>query len=74
MSAVAPLIAHALVQAFGESFSQAVGNGFGHDRVVVIMRRTEVVAKFLQANAAGDREGADMILQSGCFRCNEIGE
>ena len=39
--AVAPLVAHALVQALGERLGQAIGERFGHDRVVVVVLGSE---------------------------------
>src|SRR6266851_7249131 len=33
---VTPFIPHSLVQAFGESFSQAIGDGLRHDGVVIV--------------------------------------
>ena len=58
--AVAPLVADAFVQAFGEGFGEAVGDGLGHDGVVVVVVGAEAVAEFLEADAAGDGEGADV--------------
>ena len=65
LAAVAPFLAYALVQAFGEGFGQAVGNGFRHDRVVVVVLGAEAVAEFLEADAAGHGEGSDVVLQAG---------
>ena len=73
-AAVAPLIPHALVQALGKGFGQPIGEGLGHDRVVVVVLGAEAVAQFLQADAAGHREGANVIGQPGLFRRDEIGE
>ena len=64
VAAIAPLVAHALVQAFGEGFGEAVGEGLGHDGVVVVVLGAEAVAELLQADAAGDGEGADVVGQA----------
>jgi hypothetical protein len=34
---VTPLLANPLMQAFGKGFRQAVGDGLGHDRVIVVI-------------------------------------
>src|SRR6202012_751288 len=74
LAAVAPFLAYALVQAFGEGFRQAVGDGFRHDRVVVVVLGTEAVAEFLETNAAGYRESSDVVGQSGFLRRYEINQ
>ena len=74
VAAVAPLVAHALVQALGEGFGEAVGEGLGHDGVVVVVLARKRVAEFLQADAAGDGEGADVIGQAGFLGRDEVGE
>ncbi len=71
-AAVAPLLADALVQAFGKGFRQAVGDGLGHDGVVVVVLGAEAVAQLLKADAAGDREGADVVGQPGLFGRDEV--
>src|SRR5271156_3858994 len=40
---ITPFIAHAFVQAFGESLSQAIGEGLRHDRVVVVVLSSEPI-------------------------------
>src|SRR5260370_19685773 len=42
---ITPFIAHAFVQAFGESLSQAIGEGLRPDRVLVIMICREPLAQ-----------------------------
>ena len=74
VAAVAPFVADALVQALGEGFGEAIGDGFGHDGVVVVVVGAEAVAQFLQADPAGDGEGADVIGQAGFLRRDEVGE
>ena len=73
-AAVAPLVADALVQTFGEGFGEAVGEGLGHDGVVVVVLCAEAVAKFLEANAAGDGECADVVGEPCFLRRDEVGE
>ena len=62
------------MQAFGEGFGEAIGDGLGHDGVVVVVLGPEAVAQFLEADAAGDGEGADVIGQAGLLRRDEVGE
>ncbi len=73
VAAVAPFVAHALVEAFGEGFGETVGYCFGHDGVVVVVVGAEAVGQFLEADAAGDGEGADVVGQAGFFRRDEVG-
>ena len=62
------------MQALGESLSQAIGEGLRHDRVVVVVLGPEPVAQFFQADSAGYGERADMIVQTGFLRRDEVGE
>ena len=50
-SSVAPLLAHALVQAFGEGLGETVRERFGHDGVVVVVIGFELLDEFLEADA-----------------------
>src|SRR6185369_8679170 len=59
---VTPFTPHSLVQAFGESFSQAIGQSLRHNRIVVVVLGPEPVAQFLQADPAGYCERADVIV------------
>ena len=52
------------MQAFGESFREAVGESLCHDRVIVVVLGPEPVAQLLQSDSAGHRERADMIGQA----------
>ena len=71
---VTPFPSLLLVQAFGESFRQAIGEGLRHDRVVVVVFRPEPVAQFLQSDPAGYRERADVIAQAGFFGRDKVGK
>src|SRR5580658_3880840 len=71
---ITPFIPHAFVQAFGESLSQAVGDGLRHDRVVVIVLGPVRLAQFFQADPAGYRECADVSAQTRFLRSDEVGE
>ena len=62
LGAVAPIDAGLLVQIFGKGFGQAVGQGLGHDRVVIVVIFLEVGGEFVAADAGGDGEGAEVIL------------
>src|SRR2546428_13908095 len=72
--AVSPLLARLLVQIFGERLRQPVGQGFGYDRVVVVMLLLKSFAHRSEADAAGDRECATVIRQAGRLRRDEIGQ
>src|SRR5580704_461974 len=63
---VAPFFAHLLAQAFGD--------GFRHDGVVVVVLGPVAVAEFLEADAAGDRESSDVVLQAGFLGGDEVHE
>src|ERR1700738_3996155 len=56
-----PFIPHSLMQAFGESFSQAICDSLRHDRIVVVVLCPKPVAKFFQTDPASHRERTDMI-------------
>ncbi len=71
-AAVTPLIPHSLMQAFGKSFSQAVGEGLRHDRVVIVVRGPEPVAQLFQADSARHRECPDVIGQPGIIWRDEV--
>ena len=62
------------MQAFGEGFGQAIGDGLRHDGVVVVVLGPEAVAQLLQADPAGHRESADVIGQPGFLGRDEVGE
>src|SRR6185437_7371414 len=74
VAAKAPLHAHALVQAFGERFGEAVGYSLRHDRVVVVVRGAETLAQYVEPDPRGDREGADVVWQTRLPGCDEVDE
>src|SRR5262245_24897740 len=74
VAAEAPGAASFGVQVLGECLGQTIGEGFGHDRVVVVVLAVEVFGEFVAAEAGGDREGADVILAAAIGGGNEIGE
>ena len=65
--AVTPVAAGFGVQILGERFGQPVGQGFDHDRVVVVVLAVETFGQFVGADAGRDGECADVIL-AGRFR------
>ena len=62
------------MQALGESFGQAIGDGLCHDRVVVVVLGPEPVAQLLQSDPARYRECTDMIGQPRFLGRNEVGK
>ena len=62
------------MQTFSESFCQAIGHGFRHDRIVVVMLSPEPVTQVLQTEPGGYREGTDVIGQAGLFRRDEVSQ
>ena len=66
--AKAPFVADAFVQIFGEGLGQTIRQRLGHDGVVIVVVVFEFLDEFLEAMAAGDGEGADVIRESaGCW-------
>ena len=63
------------MQQFGERFGQAVGQGFDHDRVVIVVLLVELAAQLVAADAGRDGEGAEVILAAAvrAGRCNRPG-
>jgi hypothetical protein len=62
------------VEAFCESFGEAVGYGLGHNGVIVVVFGLVAVAEFFEADAGGYGEGSDGIGQTGLFGGDEVGE
>ncbi len=63
--AVAPVRARALVQTFGESLRQPVGERLAHDGIVIIMILFKALRQFIRAVAGRDGECAQIIRQPG---------
>ena len=59
--AVTPFPANALMQKLGECLSEAIRQGLGHDRVVVIMLSFKAANQLISAVSRGDREDAQVI-------------
>lgn len=57
--AVAAEVAGFFVHQFGERFGEAVAEGLGHDRVVVVVLRAEFGGELFDAVAGGDGEAAE---------------
>src|SRR5260221_12887214 len=71
---ISPLVAHTLVQAFGEGLGEAVRQRLGHDSIVIVVFRLEAFDDLLKTMPGRDRESAKMIPQACFFRCDEIRE
>ncbi len=71
-AAVPPGVANLLVQVLGEGFGEAVGEGFGHDRVVVVVIGFELQDQVREAHPAGNGERADGVCEAGLFRSDEV--
>ena len=59
---VAPLFAGPLVQIFGKSLGEPVGQGFDHNRAIVVMVLLEFPTEFFGAKASADGERAKVVL------------
>ena len=67
------LPAHAFVQPLGKGLGQTVRQRLGHDGVVIVVRLFEFLRQLLGAMNP-DGETADIILEAGIFRRDEICE
>ena len=63
-----------LVHQFGEGLGEAVAQGLGHDRAVVVLLGLKRLGEFLDAVAGGDGETAEVIGAPGGFGRDVIGE
>ena len=71
---VAPeILAHTLVQAFGKSLGQPVGQRLEHDGRVVVVAVLEQLFPLVDADAGGDGEGAHVVRGHALGR-DEIGQ
>ena len=72
IASIAPLLAHALVQAFRKRLGQSVRDRLRHDRVVVVVRGPESVNQCLQSDPARYREGSHGVAKPSLHGRNEI--
>src|SRR2546423_2296600 len=72
--AVAPLLARSFVQAFSKGLGEAVSQGFGHDRIIVVMILLEAGAQFVHTKTRRNSEGTEVIANSSVLRCNKISQ
>ena len=56
------------MKVFGEGFSQAIGECFEQDGLVVVMRRFEFIQLRFDSQSCGDGEKADVIPEFAFFR------
>ena len=71
---VAPVGARALVQVFGESFSQSIGERLGHNRVVLVVVLFETPGQLLATVARRNGKRADIIDPAALTRRDIVGE
>ena len=71
---IAPVLAGDLVQSFGEGFGQPVGQGLGHDRVVIVVVGFELAHQFRHAMPGGDGERAQVVVPAAFQRGDEVGQ
>src|SRR5262249_19690171 len=72
---IAPeLPAHALMQTFGKRFRQAIGQCFPHVRRIIVIGAFEPLRTFVFADAGGEGEAADIILETAAPWRDEIAE
>ena len=62
------------MQILGKGLRQAIGDGFNHDLVIVIMLRFIGVRQRVLFQAAGHGEGADVVRLAAQLRRDKIGE
>src|SRR5438128_1131050 len=72
--AVAPVAAGTLVQELGESFGQAVGEGFDHDGVVIVELLLELLGQLRGAESGRDGKSAQIIVDAGTSGRNIVGQ
>ena len=68
------LFTHLLVQPFGTSLGQAVGQGLDHDRAVVVALVLIGLGHFLGTDAGGGDETTDIIGDTTGLRRDEVGQ
>src|SRR5687768_6679823 len=72
---VAPeLLAHAFVHALGESFRDAVGQRFDHDRAIIVVGALEPLGDAYLLDAGGNDESPDPIGLAALGGSDEIGQ
>ena len=71
---IAPIVAGYLVKTLGEGFRQPVGQGLGHNRMVVVVVSFEAGGQFARADAGGHCESAQIVRSAGIEGGNIVGE
>ena len=59
--AIPPRLARLLMEIFGKGLGQAVGQGFGHNRIVVIMVALELLTQEIHPDSRRHGKGTNMI-------------
>ena len=72
--AVAPILARASVEEFGEGFGETIRERLYHDRVVVVVILLEARGELVGFDAAGHGERADVVGHAGLVRRYKISE
>ena len=62
------------VEVLSERFRQAIGQRFGHDRIIIVMLRLEFFRQLVHSDSGSHRETPEVISQRGAFRSNKICE
>ena len=60
------------MEPLGKGFGQAVGQGFRHDGIVVIVVPLELFAQKIDPNSRRHGKGSDVIRAARLFRCDKI--
>ena len=66
--------AHALMQPLGEGFGQTVGQRLDQNGGIIVVGALEALGDVVLADAGGDGEGADVIVEPAVARRDEIAE
>src|SRR5581483_10828060 len=72
--AIAPVAADTGVEQLRKRLGQAIGQGLGHDRLVVVVSGLETSGQLVSTKAGGEGEGAEIIVAAAVERRQVIGQ